>query len=724
MIFTISDEKFFDKNYIKVIDGIAGAGKSSIIDKFFEDNGKKYGRYTSTNVLKRDAEKRYPGTHIETIASGLFVNNAENRTFYKEPKDIEFEDIVIDEILQTSVRVIDYCKAMVGKKNIIITTDTMQMLAPECGENLIQKFMDLKKDSNVIWVTLKESKRPVNSETNDLYQFCYKNVENNKVSIFSTLKAKGKIKFGRYEDYKITSKDVVMTHTNNIEDFLYKSLNPRESGFELIPKGTIARKQPKNLECYPVTSQKDAESKNIKAYLQAKNLCTPTRYQGSEVQPGQHCYFIIEEKSRITNREIYTVLTRCKDINDLTVLTITLPDNGEIKFFNGKPVKHHGYLTIDHETPELEKGLQRGYLRQDEIEKVLKGKKDPKTSYDQDCIIYKGTPLMTRECKIIEAKRKNSKDYSPSSLAKKDERMHYSYTAELYRILERNGLDRIQYPILHGPREPKENFRYELDLYSAYPHIFAQEKMPVDGFISYEQGNPENIDFYLYTGPDGELINGTIFSDALEEYIPQGKYLFSVPSQKGMKAGIFLYDQAHRSIESKAKLKEFHWGYYQKKYLQPIFDENGEIECYEMNENFIYEILMIVILSNLTHIILNLKSLFPESMAIVDAIFFDKNTFCFENWETYDHDHTRSQMAIDLMKEKFPGYHFRIKDYSEFDAKEDFILSSIEYIYFRTYETLKSEKELRKEAKRLSEQKARQEGRRTDTRKNHHKKVS
>ena len=59
MIFGITEKDFFDKSKLKIIDTIAGAGKSSMIDKILSDRGIQYGRYTSTNALKRDAEKRY-----------------------------------------------------------------------------------------------------------------------------------------------------------------------------------------------------------------------------------------------------------------------------------------------------------------------------------------------------------------------------------------------------------------------------------------------------------------------------------------------------------------------------------------------------------------------------------------------------------------------------------------------------------------------------------------
>ena len=56
--FGISENDMLDSNKVKVICGIAGSAKSSNIDRFFRDCSIDYGRYTSTNKLKRDARDR------------------------------------------------------------------------------------------------------------------------------------------------------------------------------------------------------------------------------------------------------------------------------------------------------------------------------------------------------------------------------------------------------------------------------------------------------------------------------------------------------------------------------------------------------------------------------------------------------------------------------------------------------------------------------------------
>lgn len=718
MIFTISDKDFFDKNKIKVIDGIAGAGKSSIIDKFFEDNGKKYGRYTSTNALKRDAQKRYPGTVCETVASGLFKTDAEHRAFYKEPREIEYEDIVIDEILQTSPRVIDYCKENRGFKNIIITTDTTQLLAPELGDVLIKKFMELKDDPNVIWITLTESKRPVNEVTTTYYNIAYKKAQADPDGFSFYKDVKAHVKNAQFCDIKISNSDIILTHTKAIEEYIYKVVQPRETGFELIPKGTIARKQPKNLDVYPVISQSVAEDKKIKAYLQAKQICTPTRYQGSEALPGTNVYFMVEKNSKVSTREIYTVLTRCKDIHDLTIVTIDLPETGELKTYFGKPVKRHGYLTIDHDIPELDNALKKGYMDKEKIENIVRQHESKEISYDEYSIYYKGEQITTKENKERNENKKGSNKYTPSSIMKKEEKVHYSYVADIYRVLEANGVDRIAYPGIRRESVPgipipqeiqgqlgnRHKFGYtkELDLYSAYATIMRNEEMPVDGFITYQKGIPGNLDFYICI-EDCMIYKGHMFTNAFKEAIPHGKYLFSLPCEKGLKPGIFLYDKAHHSIETKSQLKEFHWGYYQKKYLSPIYKGN-EVAYYELNESFIYEVLMVAILSVLSHITYNLLEAVGGGYPIVDAVLFNEDGYSCLDTEKADE-------LINFMKEKFPDYDFRLKN-----------LFSSKQIYFKNYPDLLTEKEIQKIRCRDAKRKARAEGRVNDTRKNHHKK--
>ena len=101
-------ELILDKKVIKVIDGIAGAGKSSALHKFLMTHLKSYLRTTSTNKLRRDAMSRFPECRCTTTCSGLFNNDIRRGGYYDSPKEEIAEDtIVIDEILQTNTKVLD-----------------------------------------------------------------------------------------------------------------------------------------------------------------------------------------------------------------------------------------------------------------------------------------------------------------------------------------------------------------------------------------------------------------------------------------------------------------------------------------------------------------------------------------------------------------------------------------------------------------------------------------
>ena len=130
MVFSFTESDFLNPDLVKVVYGVAGRGKSSVINNFFQSRNIPYLWTTSTNKLKRDAQERY-GCEASTVCSALFTS--ENGRFYIEEKDPEYKNIIIDEILQTSPRVLDWIKNHKGRYNIIVLTDTHQMLAREDG---------------------------------------------------------------------------------------------------------------------------------------------------------------------------------------------------------------------------------------------------------------------------------------------------------------------------------------------------------------------------------------------------------------------------------------------------------------------------------------------------------------------------------------------------------------------------------------------------------------
>ena len=178
-IITQYSDLMLDKKTIKIIDGIAGAGKSSALHKFLMNHLKGYLRTTSTNKLRRDAMSRFPECRCTTTCSGLFHNDVKKGGYYSSPKDDIPEDtIVIDEILQTSSKVLDWCLENVGKKNIIITTDSHQMLAVGQSLYLLEKYKEFCKNENVAYFEVMTTLRARNEETAKIFYELYQEVEN------------------------------------------------------------------------------------------------------------------------------------------------------------------------------------------------------------------------------------------------------------------------------------------------------------------------------------------------------------------------------------------------------------------------------------------------------------------------------------------------------------------------------------------------------------------
>ena len=103
-ILNISENDFFNKNLIKVFDGIAGSAKSTKCAQVLNDNGVEFLRCTATNKLKRDAARRFGGNN-KTIAGGLF--RTDGAIFYAEEKETDYKTILIDEILQSNSKIFD-----------------------------------------------------------------------------------------------------------------------------------------------------------------------------------------------------------------------------------------------------------------------------------------------------------------------------------------------------------------------------------------------------------------------------------------------------------------------------------------------------------------------------------------------------------------------------------------------------------------------------------------
>ena len=346
MIFSFSDSDFLDATKVKVIHGVAGRGKSSIVNNFLKQNNIDFLWTTSTNKLKRDAQERY-NCEAATVCSALFKN--ENGRFYCEEKTINKHTVIIDEILQTSIKVLDWIEHNKNIVNIIIMTDMHQMLSVDNNSSeFLRRFNELMNKPYVLVDEGFETKRARDKETKDKIESLYK-TSNDESTEFLKDVATNRFDIIKYEDMDFSTNDVYITHLNETEEMLYRDKKLSTMFFnddELICKGSIASKPPKDLQKYPILSQLQAERMKSQAYLQLANIGSITRYQGSEVTDKQKLYYIITLDSRITNREWYTVVSRCWTLDSIVIVIANRQSKEKLKTFNNRKIKDVRTLVI------------------------------------------------------------------------------------------------------------------------------------------------------------------------------------------------------------------------------------------------------------------------------------------------------------------------------------------------------------------------------------------
>lgn len=152
-----------------------------------------------------------------------------------------------------------------------------------------------------------------------------------------------------YEEMEFSTDNVYITHLNVTEDFLYRDKSFATCNFntdELIPKGSIASRPPKDYTRYPILSQLQAQKLGSRAYYQLANVGTCTRYQGSECRSDQKLYYLITRSSKVTNREWYTVVSRCWSLSSIVVVLVPEQTHEKITTFAGKKVKPTAILSV------------------------------------------------------------------------------------------------------------------------------------------------------------------------------------------------------------------------------------------------------------------------------------------------------------------------------------------------------------------------------------------
>ena len=623
-------EGFFDKNRIKVFDGIAGSGKSTVIDT--EYSGMKYVRYTSTHRLARDTSRRF-GCETRTIAGGLFTSEAGR--FFIEERDPSCEEVVIDEVLQVDPRVFSWVEHHAGRYNISIATDTRQMLAPGLDAAVTEAFEQLLKDDRIQYIQMTKTRRARDEETRKAFDLLYRNVVEPKIDAAEYLKQFPRAAF---RDLDYSPGAAFITHTREMEDLLYNEWSIPERAVDFNRKGFIAAKPgPVAREKYPCLSQKRADETKARSYIQAANVGTPTRWQGSEVEAGTPLFYFVERRSNISPRELYTVITRLHLLKDLRIVYMDMPERPVFTTFCGLPVKHQDIM---------------------EIETV------PESSYDWDAIALQAekmteespdtfyTPFTVRAAGKIMNRNgfaDPKKVMSIKALLARDEAALINYTPEIYKALEAAGLDKLV------PAQPKSHMfgtkgRYSLDLASAFLMILSRERVPCSGHI-YDRPGPGRMSFYKV---ESRALSASpaVAADDLADYLENRggtkTFLFSVNCRNGADFAREALAKADRSKEDKAFTKTLRWGIVESDFLTAHFKTfSDEKDFYIIDERNQYKLIMTALDSHLTFMMLHLKERVSGRKAFrVDEMFFNDDP----------------EKIKEAMSELFPAYRYRIKD--------------------------------------------------------------
>lgn len=658
------------KQRITVIEGIAGSAKTSTVVKVLQDAGVDYMHTTSTNKLKRDIEKRF-NHPAKTVASALF--RTEDGCFYRSERRIEEQYVIIDEILQTDPRI--YSWIYNNKDNhIIICTDSKQMLSPISGEKMLYGLQKVENVEKSLY--LYKTYRPVNSRTEELYNYLY-NVPSDSYDVFSKLKRLfGTINYN--PDTAYSSDNVYLCHTNTIEKMLYKNwdLYNDYNNENILPKGTLANRFNGTIrKTHPILPQKDIG--RCENYYQIGNIGSVVRYQGSEVDPGHTLYFLVNEHSRVSNRELYTMVTRAKDYHDIKIVIV--PEEPKVSItldtFCGLEVREPRFLKADiseEQIPakEIDDILNKANLEDQEENSRLK------VLYN--CIVNKdGKILKASDIKQIKSEIPGIIKY----LKKEPQAVFERTDAVYYGIEQLNkkglGIEGIRTLRSYNPgiQKRRDMFKYEIDLYSAYPAIWKRYKI-LDGSTFSLDDNGE-IKLYVLTTPESGIYGDIVTEEFLQYMNENGEnlkadFLGSCDILRSDTIGDKLNDLAYKDIESKAKLKKMYYGYMQKPYLEycTVKNENDEKEKVFLRiANREYEMQMAYIQSQLALTMAKIRKVVAgdchNGYSVVDALFFN--------------DYTEDM--IKQLENVVPGYDYRIKKHDWRNKKEEII--------YQTYKDLK-----------------------------------
>lgn len=674
MRIAISDinEKMLTTPGVHIFDGIAGSAKTSTVVKVLRAAGVDYIHATSTNRLRRDITRRFGG-NAYTVAGALF--KTVDGHFYDSPREIDAPVVVIDEILQTVPSVFDWIDANALKKSVIVCTDKKQMLAPTIGAACLRRFRQASAQYGIY--TLDHSYRPVDAATAEEYMRGYA-AESDGTDLFQTLsKAVPHISADKVE-YK--SSDAYICHTNAAESGIYARYHLSDRyDLSLIPKGSIASKEVSDIRRYPIVSQEMAQRMGSNAkYFQISNVGSVVRFQGSEVLPGEKCYFYVPRYARVSNRECYTMLTRCKTIDSIVIVECEdIHDVAAPRYYAGLPVLPSKWLVRDDMTADT-----------DEKEKTAALRSANATAAG---VYYKGI-LSKGKCITTKKYDKPPAGVTISGLLKKQPEIALTTPNLFYKTVDaRTHAGRITSPQNFDHKIVREynrldTYPYILDVYAAYPHAWHNAKM-IDG-RTYRTDDSGGIRMYITTsdtyGYRGQLITGDLYDIYKDMPGFNAAMIGSFDGCTRTYIGDYLYTQAHDTVEAKEGLHGIHYGLLQRDYLEPVKYKDDAPTAYIINDKNVYLPVMACIQSEICRVMAVCKTRIygnpGAGKTVIDGLYFKT---------------TEDITALgDSLRDLLPGYDFRIV------ANEGKKRTSEKPILYKTYADLPTKKEKAKEKRK------------------------
>jgi len=671
MMFGISDEDLIDKNKIKILNGIAGSGKSTTTVSELRRLGSNFCLASFSNALKFAASDKF-GCPTDTICGLEFINTPHPRYAEKEVDD--FDTVVNDEILLDGVECINWMMNNVGKVNIIALTDSRQMLSAENGAAALKAFEKICSQKYTICVEITETKRARDQETKDVYADLFA-LNSNK--LFTIEQAQKILKCDIVDMSTVTfdNNNTYLCHSNKIEHEIYKKYDlSQRRDIDLIPKNHISRRRFVDISKYPICDQITATDKRIDSYLQAANVATPTRFQGKEVEVGNECYFVVQDEDVFTGREIYTVGTRCQSIKSIHIAVINLPKYDDPKYIWGKPVTEAYHLDI----PNHDKTYN--HVSGNKLLTLISKHGKAGTTYlgdyitSGDNVIYSTLSegqlskftIKNGDERVIK-KRSAGRKRTIRSIAKKDTTLHFDFMPKVYELLR---TDVTPPRIINPSKTAKHDFNKLCDIYSAFPTILNHCDMPKAGYL-YEEYDKDLLNFYMYKG--SKLTKGSLITEELAKKVGDSEYMFSTEKQEGCSIGRYTYEQCKASKEQKDNInKNFLWGILESDYYtrtQVVTDGEVSTSYIKHTQNNL-ELVACALWSSLCLVMLE----------AIDSIGADKY-FIVTDGLYYNGDK-------DPVLPEWCDYRIEIKDWENNEKTDE----KYNNVVFQTYEDLKPKK--------------------------------